>query len=182
MEEVLLKVTPRVSQTSAGTDRVRRRANVMVGDRAGDIGFGEKTKRTETLAVMGATGTAYRKRFHIVLGSWDLQNLHTVPFYVIGFHAGIRVHIKPAPEGTGIHSPSPGAQITPLARKILNTAGVKDCLLRIEGICNSSTDLKLIQAFIHAFMKLNASRFWRNMYSSEFSLETNRFFKYKKQT
>ena len=86
MEEVLLKVTPRASQTSAGTDRVRRRATVMVGDQAGDIGFGQKTKRTETLAKMGATGKAYRKRFHIVLESWDLQNIHTVPFYVIGFH------------------------------------------------------------------------------------------------
>ena len=113
----------------------------------------------KTLAVMGATERAYRRRFHIVLESWDLQSTHTVPLYVLGFHAGIRVHIKPAPEGTGIDSPSPGAQFTLLARKILDTAGVKDCLLPIEGICNSSTDLKLIQAFIHAFMKLNASRF-----------------------
>ena len=131
----------------------------MLADQAGDIKFGEKTKRMETLAVTRATGSAYRKRFHIVFGSWDLQNIHTVPFYVIGFHAGIRVHIKPPPEGTRNHSPSPGDQITPLARKIFNTAGVEDCLLRKEGICISSTDLKLIDAFIHAFMKLNASRF-----------------------
>ena len=129
----------------------------MIGDQARDIRFGEKTKQTENLPMMGATGRAYRKGFNVVLGSWDLPNIHTVPFYVFGFHAGVKVHIKAAPERTGTNSPSTGAPITLLADKILHTTGVTDCLLRIEGICNSSADLKLILAFIHSFMKLNAS-------------------------
>ena len=41
----------------------------MVGDQVGEIDSGDKTKRTETLVVMGATGRAYRKSFQIVLGS-----------------------------------------------------------------------------------------------------------------
>ena len=73
---------------------------------------------TQNLAVMAATGKAYRQRFHLALGSWDLGNVRTIPFYVIGTHTGgIRVHLKPAPGGTGIHTPTAVATCHPLVKK-----------------------------------------------------------------
>ena len=107
---------------------------------------------------MAATGKAYRQRFHLALGSWDLGNVRTIPFYVIGTHTGgIRVHLKPAPGGTGIHTPTAVATCHPLVKKILVAVGIKDCLVRVEG--NPRLILNLICATHNALIDLDANQF-----------------------
>ena len=156
MQEILLKLTPMKSETQRG-QRIRWRAVVMVGDGSGDVGFAQKIMKTQERAVMCATGKAYRQRFHIALGSWELRNVHTIPFYVIGIRGSVRVHLKPAPEGTGFHGPTSGVCCPPIVKKILRLVGVKDCLVLVEG--NARLLLNLIQAVHKALCDLDSNRF-----------------------
>ena len=120
------------------------------------LGFGQKIKRTQNLAVMAATGKAYRQRFHLALGSWDLRNIQTVPFYVIGRSgSGVRVHLKPAPEGTGLHGPTAGAGCPAIMRKILPMVGIKDCIVRVQG--KPKLILNIICAVHDAFTDLDSN-------------------------
>ena len=105
---------------------------------------------------MAATGKAYRQRFHLALGSWDLRNIQTVPFYVIGRSgSGVRVHLKPAPEGTGLHGPTAGAGCPAIMRKILPMVGIKDCIVRVQG--NPKLILNIICAVHDAFTDLDSN-------------------------
>ena len=105
MEEQLLKTLPRQSRTASGGTRTRYQAVVMVGDKEGSVGFGVKVKGTKENATMGPTANAIRNRFQIVRGSWDLENVETVPFCVRVRYGGIMVSVKPAPQGAGISGP-----------------------------------------------------------------------------
>ena len=126
MEEQLLKTLPRQSRTASGGTRTKYQAVVMVGDKEGNVGLGVKVKGTKENAAMGATANAFRNRFQIVPGSWDLENVETVPFRVRVRYGGIMVSVKSAPQGAGKSGP-------PLAKKILQRAGITDCLLVTKG-------------------------------------------------
>ena len=118
MQEILLKLTPMKTNMESSQQRIRWKAVVMVTDGAGEVGFGQKIKRTQNLAVMAATGKAYRQRFHIALGSWDLMNIQTIPFYVIGRSgSGIKVHLKPAPEVKGLDGSTAGTGCPAIFKK-----------------------------------------------------------------
>ena len=119
MEEQLLKTLPRQNRTASGGTRYQ--AVVMVGDKEGNVGVGVKVKGTKENATMGATANAFRNGFQFVRGSWDLENVETVPFCVRVRYGGFMVSVKPVPQGAGISGP-------PLAKKILQLAGITDCL------------------------------------------------------
>ena len=108
MEEVLLKVIAETSTSTKGVPRTRHRALVMVGAKIEDVRFGKKMNKTGNVA---ARDNDIRKRFPIARGSWDLQNL----------------------KGWGIRGSRHGMSCPPLAEKLLQAAGMKNCLLRVEG-------------------------------------------------
>ena len=113
--------------------------------------------KNENLVVMAATNIAIRKRFHIARASWDLQTFNTVPFYVIGSKGSVKVHLKPACEGSGIHGSQNMKSCPPLAKKLLQTACMKYCPHRVEG--NPKLLLNLRRALFHVLCKLNVDSF-----------------------
>ena len=132
IEEVLLKIIAETNTSTEGVRRTRYRALVMVGAKIEDVRFGKKMNKIGNLAVMAATDNDITKRFPIARGSWDLQNL----------------------KGSGNRVSRHGMSCPPLAKKLLQTAGIEHCLLRVEG------NPKHYLFLLHALSKLNANSFW----------------------
>ena len=74
----------------------------------------------------GATAIAYRSRTQLVLGAPYLANPRTVPRRIRVNSGSVVVDIKPAPKNVGMRGP-------PLAKKILQKVGIRDCILIVKG-------------------------------------------------
>ena len=103
----------------------------MVGDGTSDR-FDQNMKTNEK-AVMCATGKAYRHGVHVGRESWEMSYIITIPFYVIWVRGSVRVHLKPAPEVTGVHGPNSRTRCPSAVKKIIRPTGVKDCLVRVKS-------------------------------------------------
>ena len=155
MEEVRLKVIVENNTNPNGVRRTHYRALVMGGDKNGDVGFGQKIRKTENIGVITATGiaiSAIRERFHIARDSWHLQNVDVVLVSIIRLKASFQVHLKSAPEKSDAHGSRNRMSCPPL-----QTASIKDCRLRVE--VNPKLHLNLIDTLFHALSKLNANPF-----------------------
>ena len=146
MEEHLLKTLPRQSRTASGGTGTKYQAAVMVGDKEGNVGFGVKVKTIKQIATFGATANGIRSKFQIVRGSWDLENVETVPFCARVRYGGTMVSVKLAPLGVGTSGP-------PLVKKILQLDGITECLLVTKG--KTKERLNLIEALRRVFCKLD---------------------------
>ena len=144
MKEPLLKTLPRQNRLASGGTRTRYQAVVMVGDKEGNVAFGVKVKVTKEDATVGANANAFQNRYQFLRGSWDPENLETLLFCVRARYGGIMVSVKPAPQGAGISGP-------PLAKKILQLAGITDCLLVTKG--NTKEDWNLNEALRRVLCK-----------------------------
>lgn len=125
-------------------------ALAVVGDENGHIGVGSG-KAKETLP---ARDKAIRKAklniFKINRACADFDcacsEPHTVPFKIEGKSGSVRVHLIPAPMGTGLVV---GREL----KKILALAGIKDVYSRTSG--RKRTTFNLIKACVDALKKTN---------------------------
>lgn len=117
----VMKVKPVQKQTKAG-QRTRFKAWVLIGDRNGHLGLGQKSHKEVQVAIKGAMAVARLNLIPIRLGYWGnkIGAPETVPFKVTGKNGSVSIRLIPAPKGTGIVG-------APTSKKVLMLAGVKDC-------------------------------------------------------
>lgn len=128
----------RISRTVKGGKRMRFRALVILGNRAGKVGIGVGKAAEVVDAVEKASRIARKNLIHV-----PIQN-GTIP-HEIELHLGsAHILLKPAREGTSIVA---GGTI----RAICNLAGIKNIVGKILGTANKINNSK---ATIAAFEKL----------------------------
>lgn len=113
----------RVTKVVKGGRRFSFAALVVVGNQAGDVGFGTG-KAGEVPEAIGKASRAAKKS---VKGMALKGN--TIPHEVIGTFGAAKVIMKPATEGTGVIA---GGAV----RAVLESVGVKDILTKCVGTRN----------------------------------------------
>ena len=137
LAEKLIAVN-RVSKVVKGGRIFSFTALTVVGDGAGKVGFGYGKAREVPAAIQKAMEKARRNMISVDLNGNTLQ--HPIK----GRHAGSKVYMQPASEGTGIIAG--GAM-----RAVLESAGVTDVLAKSKG---SSNPHNVVKATIDALMQL----------------------------
>lgn len=125
-------------------------AMAVVGDGNGHVGVGEGNS-VETLPARDkATKKAKLNIFKIKRGcaAFDCacSDPHTVPFKLLGKAGSVRIHLIPAPQGTGL-------VVAGELKKILKLAGIKDVYSKTSG--KTKTTFNLVKACIDALKKTN---------------------------
>lgn len=125
--EEVMKVKPVQKQTKAG-QRTRFKAWVLIGDRNGHIGLGQKSHKEVQVAIKGAINVAKLNLIPVRFGYWGnkIGKPHTVPFKITGKTGSVSIRLIPAPKGTGIVG-------APTSKKVLQMAGVQDCYTASTG-------------------------------------------------
>jgi len=114
----------RVTKVVKGGRRFSFAALVVVGNKAGTVGFGSG-KAGEVPEAIGKAGRAAKKKTMSV----DLKESRTIPHEVIGKFGAARVIMRPAAAGTGVIA---GGAV----RAVLESVGVKDILTKCVGTRN----------------------------------------------
>lgn len=128
MEEVVLSIN-RCSKVVKGGRNFSFGALVVVGDKAGKVGYGYG-KANEVSDAIRKAGEAARKNVITI----PLRGT-TVPHTVLAKFRGSQVLIRPASEGTGLIA---GGSM----RAVLNLAGIVDVLAKSLGSSNPSNVVK----------------------------------------
>ncbi|MEI6040357.1 MAG: 30S ribosomal protein S5 [Candidatus Berkelbacteria bacterium] len=147
-EEHVLQVD-RVSRTVKGGKRMRFRALVIIGNRAGKIGMGVG-KAAEVVDAVGKATTFAKK--HIM--EIPIVN-DTIPYPIEIHNGAAHVILKPAKAGTSVIA---GGTI----RVICNLAGIKNLVAKILGtankINNAQTTLMALEKISAQWKEKNASK------------------------
>jgi len=125
----VLKVSAEEVQTETGETQVYFKAVAIVGDFNGNVGLGVDVAMKPTRAAKGAITVANDNIVSIRRGHWGAHKHglpHTIYCKVNSAIDDLQVRVNPAPRGTGITGP-------PLARKMLEYAGVQDAYVIIRG-------------------------------------------------
>lgn len=128
----------RVARVTAGGKRMRFRAAVIVGNRAGKVGFGVAKGADVAMAVEKAFRQAKKKVFVIPVAN------ETIPHVVEQKFGAAIVLLKPAPKGTGLKA---GGAV----RLVLELGGVPNAVSKIFG---SSNKINVAKATIKAMSRL----------------------------
>ncbi len=136
----------RVSKVVKGGKRFNFSAYVVVGDRAGHIGFGHGKAHEVPDAVRKAGEGARKSLFAIPLDKF------TIPHSVYGKFSASKVLLRPAREGSGIIACN-------AVRSVLELAGIKDILTKSLG---SNTAHNLVKATIKALLLLKSPKEYAN--------------------
>lgn len=143
LEEKVVQID-RVTRVVKGGRRLRFRAIVVVGDKNGKVGVGVQKASEVVTAIEKATTKAKKSMKQIALSET------TIPHEVVAEFAGAKVFLKPARKGTGVIA---GGAV----RAVLEAAGVKDILSKIQGssskLNNVYASLKALQALTHGKVK-----------------------------
>jgi small subunit ribosomal protein S5 len=114
----------RVTKVVKGGRRFSFAALVVIGNKAGEIGFGSG-KAGEVPEAIGKASRSARKASRSV----QLKDNRTIPHEVIGKFGAAKVIMKPAAPGTGVIA---GGAV----RAVLESVGVKDILTKCVGTRN----------------------------------------------
>ena len=138
-EEKLIAVN-RVSKVVKGGRIFSFTALTVVGDKNGRVGFGYGKAREVPAAIQKAMEKARRNMISVDLNGNTLQ--HPIK----GRHAGSKVYMQPASEGTGIIAG--GAM-----RAVLEVTGVQNVLSKAYG---STNPINIVRATIAALENMNS--------------------------
>ena len=130
----------RVSKVVKGGRIFSFTALTVVGDGAGKVGFGYGKAREVPAAIQKAMEKARRNMVNVEL------NGHTLQHPIKGRHAGSKVYMQPAAEGTGIIAG--GAM-----RAVLEVAGVQNVLSKCYG---STNPINVVRATVQALSDMRA--------------------------
>lgn len=122
-EEALLEVR-KVTKVTTGGRRMRFRAIVLVGDRAGHIGLGVGKGNDVAIAVSKATHDAYKNVREV-----SITKAWSVPYMVTNKYKACYVTLRPAGAGTGLKAWSS-------VRTVLELSGYSNILSKIIGSNN----------------------------------------------
>lgn len=139
LQEKLIAVN-RVSKTVKGGRIMSFTALTVVGDGNGRVGFGYGKAREVPAAIQKAMEKARRNMISVDLNGNTLQ--HPIK----GRHAGSKVYMQPASEGTGIIAG--GAM-----RAVLEVTGVQNVLSKAYG---STNPINIVRATIAALENMNS--------------------------
>jgi small subunit ribosomal protein S5 len=137
LEEKVVQID-RVTRVVKGGRRLRFRATVVVGDKNGKVGVGVEKGGEVITAIEKATIKAKKSMRQVQLYKTSIPHEVTAEF------AGAKVFLKPARKGTGVIA---GGAV----RAVLEAAGVKDILSKIQG---SSSKLNNVYATLKALESL----------------------------
>ena len=121
----------RITRVVAGGRRLRFRAAVVVGNKAGKVGVGVAKANEVILAVQKAIRRAEKNIIKVPIIN------DTIPHEVRIKEGAAQILLKPAPEGTGIIAGG-------VVRSIAEVAGIKNILGKILGSQNKINNLRAI--------------------------------------
>lgn len=130
LEEKVLYIN-RCSKVVKGGRKFSFSALILVGDGEGRVGYGF-AKANELTDAIRKGGEAARKNLIKVVMEGT-----TVPQQVQVEHDGVRILVRPAPEGAGVIA---GSQV----RSVLELAGIKDVMVKNLGCSNPINQVKAI--------------------------------------
>lgn len=130
----------RTARVVAGGRRFSFRAAVVIGDRAGRVGFG--VGKGSAVADAVDKGALHARKAIIRV---PVTNGKSIPHEVAAKFSAARVVLKPAPEGRGIVAGGP-------VRTIADLAGIKNLSAKILG--RTANKLNNAKAVIEALKKL----------------------------
>jgi len=133
----------RVAKVVKGGRQFGFTALTVVGDGAGNVGFGYGKAREVPIAIQKAMQSA-RKNMHSVH-----LNKDTLQYSTVGRHGATKVFMQPASDGTGVIAG--GAM-----RAVFECAGVRNVLAKSYG---SRNPINLVRATISALDSINSPQF-----------------------
>lgn len=139
--EKLIKLN-RVAKVVKGGRRFSFSAIVVVGDKAGSVGFGYGKANDVSEAIRKGVDRAKKNLIQIPL------KRSTIPHEVIGEFKSARVLMKPAAPGTGIIAGGP-------VRAVMEVSGINDVLSKSMGSQNA---VNLVKAVFEGFSRLMDAR------------------------
>ena len=161
-EERVVEVS-RVSRVVKGGRRIRFRILVVIGDRAGRVGYGIAKANEIAVAVKKAVSQA--KKHMITVPIID----DTIPYEINKEFGSAKIFLKPASQGTSIVA---GGVI----RIVAELAGIKNMLSKVIGTANKVNNVKAIFAAFSSFdpAKVDKVRSWakaKNPVAAEATIE-----------
>ncbi|MFO7782636.1 MAG: 30S ribosomal protein S5 [Spirochaetia bacterium] len=139
--EKLIKLN-RVAKVVKGGRRFSFSAIVVVGDKAGSVGFGYGKANDVSEAIRKGVDRAKKNLIQIPL------KRSTIPHEVIGEFKSARVLMKPAAPGTGIIAGGP-------VRAVMEVSGINDVLSKSMGSQNA---VNLVKAVFEGFSRIMDAR------------------------
>lgn len=133
----------RVAKVVKGGRRFGFAALVVVGDGRGRIGHGHAKAREVPDAIKKATEQAKRNMIRVAL-----REGRTIHHDVVGHYGAGRVHLRAAPQGTGIIAGGP-------LRAVFEAIGIQDIVAKAIG---SNNPYNMVNAAFEAFKIMESPR------------------------